>query len=130
MLVDSRRHLTEAGESYRQHLLFAALVGAMLIGAGLACMLHALIPAICRRTASQTVARLTELFHDRSRLPQTAAATSGSLVLVGLIALAAPLAVLLITAPAAMIAAPLALLLAAVPVVYLWTNPDLEPVAS
>lgn len=128
MLSESHQHLAEAGESYTEHLLFAALVGAMLLGAGLACMLHALIPAICRRTASRTVAYLTELFGDRSRLREVAGATSGSLVLVGLLAISVPIGLLLVaTAATAVIAAPLALLLAAVPLAYLCTNPDLEP---
>lgn len=129
MIGISRVHLTEARESYFQHLAFAFLVGAMLVGAGVACVLHSLIPGICTRTASQTVQCLTELFRDRSRLRGVASVMSGSLVLVGLLGLAVPMIVaLLVIASSAVIAAPLALTVAAVPVAYLWSNPDLNPV--
>lgn len=129
MLVQSRIHLTEARETYPKHLLFAALVGAMLLGAGLACILHAVIPALCRRTASQTVQAISELFRDRSRLGGVASAMSGSLVLVGLTMLSAAMALpLLMVAGGAVIAFPLALLVVAVPAAYLWSNPDLNPV--
>ena len=130
MIASSRVHLVEAQESYRQHLAFAFLVGAMLLGAGIACVLHSIIPAVCTRTASQTVQCLTELFRDRSRLGAVASAMSGSLVLVGLIGLAAPLAVaLLLLAGSTVIAAPLAAIVAAVPVTYLVSNPQLNPVS-
>lgn len=129
MIAQSRLHLREARESYFQHLLFASLVGAMLAGAGIACVLHAIIPGICRRTASQTVQCLTELFRDRSRLAGVASATSGSLVLVGLLALTLPLILAaFFLAESAVIALPMALLVAAVPVAYLVSNPDLNPV--
>ena len=129
MIVSSRVHLVEARETYIQHLVFAFFVGAMLVGAGVACILHSLIPGICRRTASQTVQCMTELFRDRSRLRGVASVTSGSLVLVGLLGLAAPPAIaLLLLAGSAIIAIPLALTVAAVPITYLCTNPDLNPV--
>ncbi len=129
MLAQSRLHLVEARESYGHHLMFAGLVGAMLAGAGLACILHALVPGLCRRTASQTVQGLTELFRDRSRLGQVASAMSGSLVLVGLVALAAPIAILLIAASGQhVVGTPLALITLAVPAAYLWSNPELNPV--
>ena len=129
MIATSRLHLAEARESYLQHLAFAFLVGAMLAGVGIACMLHAVIPGIGTRTGSQTVQCLTELFRDRSRLRGVASVMSGSLTLVGLLTLSAPMIVaLLVSAGSAVIAAPLALLVAAVPVAYLYTNPDLNPV--
>ena len=129
MLTSSRLHLVEARESYPRHLAFALTVGAMLAGAGIACILHAFIPGICRRTASQTVQCLTELFRDRSRLGRVASVMSGSLVLVGLLALALPMmAALLIAASSAVIALPMSLIIGAVPVAYLWSNPDLNPV--
>ena len=101
----------------------------MLVGAGIACILHALIPGCCRRTASRTVQCMTELFRDRSRLPGAVSELSGSLVLVGLLALSLPaLGLLLMLAQHTVIALPLALVLAAVPAIYLWSNPDLNPV--
>lgn len=129
MLLSSRLHLIEARESYGQHLAFAFVVGTLLAGAGIACILHALIPGICRRTASQTVQCLTELFRDRSRLAGVASVMSGSLVFVGLLVLTLPvMAALLLLAGSAIIAVPLALTVGAVPVAYLWSNPDLNPV--
>ncbi|WP_294173162.1 DUF6356 family protein [uncultured Sphingomonas sp.] len=128
MLGSAHRHLAEAGESYTEHLVFASVVGTMLVGAGLACVLHALMPAICQRTASQTVQALTELFRDRSRLGAVASGASGSLVLVGLLALVLPLAVAVILLAQASVALPLALMLLAVPGAFLWSNPDLNPV--
>jgi hypothetical protein len=128
MLGSAHRHLSEAGESYAQHLLFALVVGTMLVGAGLACVLHALMPALCQRTASQTVQALTELFRDRSRLSSVASASSGSLVLVGLLALVLPLAAAVILLGHASVGLSLALVLLAVPGAFLWSNPQLNPV--
>jgi hypothetical protein len=128
MLGSAHRHLAEAGESYTEHLVFAALVGTMLVGAGIACVLHALMPALCQRTASRTVHALGELFRDRSRLGAVAAASSGSLVLVGLLALVLPLAAVVVLLANASVALPLALMLLAVPGAFLWSNPDLHPV--
>jgi len=130
MIAVSRTHLTEARESYGQHLAFALLVGAMMVGAGVACILHAVIPGICTRTASQTVQCLSELFRDRSRLRGVASAMSGSLVLVGLLAIAVPMIVALgLIATKSIVAVPLALVVAAVPAAYIWSNPELNPVS-
>ncbi|MGD6617793.1 hypothetical protein VWT14_22375, partial [Xanthomonas citri pv. citri] len=82
----------------------------------------------CQRTASQTVQALTELFRDRSRLSAVASAVSGSLVLVGLLALVVPLAAGVLLLAHASFGLPLALMLLAVPGAFLWSNPDLNPV--
>src|SRR5690349_18240524 len=87
MLTQCRYHLRDAGESYFEHLAFASLVGLMAIGAGLACLIHALIPALCQRTCSSTVRLLQELFADRSQLQVIAARASGATTFVGLVAL-------------------------------------------
>lgn len=54
-------HPKSVGESYWQHLWMASCFsGRMLVGA-LACFIHALIPGLCVKTGSRTIADL----HDR-----------------------------------------------------------------
>ena len=64
-------HPATVGESYWQHMRVAAGFGARLIGAGLACLVHAVLPFAFVRTGSTTVVRL----HERmvtSRAPSQA----------------------------------------------------------
>jgi len=82
MLRASRKHLADAGESYFEHMRFAATVGVLAIGAGLACLLHALIPCVCPRTCSRTVALLQDLFADRRRLAAVSSQSSGVVIFV------------------------------------------------
>lgn len=129
ILADSRDHLRGAGESYFAHLRFAALVGGMLVGAGVACILHSLVPALCTSTASRTVERLTRLFKDRSILPEVAAQSSGTLTMILLLSLALPLAtIMLLLSTHLALAGPMALLTLGVPAAYLWSNPALDAV--
>ena len=51
-------HPRSVGETYGEHLRAAAGFGFALIGAGLACLLHALLPFLYVRTGSETVQRL------------------------------------------------------------------------
>jgi hypothetical protein len=128
MFAAARDHLNEARESYFEHLRFASLVGAMLLAAGVACLVHALMPAVCRRSASGIVRLVSELMIDRSRLRTAVKAASGPLALVGLLSLCAVPAGLLFSAGVHPITLPLALLLAGLPVAYVASNPDLDPV--
>ena len=105
MIDKCEAHLAEAGESYFEHLRFAGGVGLMLIAAGLACVLHALIPACCTKTASATIARLNQLFQDRGELDDALDQVSGALTLVGLIALALPCTAILLVAGSAQLPA-------------------------
>ena len=129
MLTKCRKHLQEAEETYFQHLAFASLVGLMAIGAGLACLIHALVPALCQRTCSSTIRLLEELFADRSRLPVIAARASGATTFVGLVALSLYAAIppIIVGADAgfAAVAFGLAMIL---PVTFLATNPELAAV--
>ena len=61
-------HPATVGESYGEHLQVAGSFGvAMLVGA-LGCFVHALVPALCKRTGSTTVKRLhARLTHDPQR---------------------------------------------------------------
>jgi hypothetical protein len=51
-------HPRSVGESYFEHLAMAGGFAVRLLGAGLACLIHALIPALFQTTASDTVLRL------------------------------------------------------------------------
>ena len=70
MIAESRAHLRAGGESYWQHWRFATTVGALAIAAGLACLVHAVVPALCTGTASRTIRRLTWLFDHRDAVDQ------------------------------------------------------------
>lgn len=48
MVSSGRAHLAQAGESYLDHLSFALAVGLAALGAGVACIIHAFIPAVCQ----------------------------------------------------------------------------------
>ncbi|USI73150.1 DUF6356 family protein [Sphingomonas morindae] len=54
-------HPRAVGEGYFAHMGTALGFAGTLLGAGLACGVHALVPALCERTASRAIARL----HDR-----------------------------------------------------------------
>ncbi|MBM3542816.1 MAG: hypothetical protein FJX51_12290, partial [Alphaproteobacteria bacterium] len=51
-------HPESVGESYVQHLAFAASVGARMIVAGVACMIHGILPFLFVRTGSRTIVAL------------------------------------------------------------------------
>ena len=127
MIRHSKQHLVEAGEGYFEHLTFAATIGLMALAAGLACLIHALIPALCTRTASRTIGLLNQLLADRSRAAEIrdqsieAIAFSALIVAAGLI----PLAFLLTSAPVAL-ALVYGALAFALPVTLLLSNPELE----
>ena len=88
MFQASRRHLSQVGESYFEHMRFALTVGFLACGAGLACILHALIPAVCEQSCSRTVGHLQSLFADRNQLPLVIEQSSGVLTFLGLCVLA------------------------------------------
>jgi hypothetical protein len=52
------RHPRSVGESYGEHARVAGSFGVALFGAGLACLVHAAIPVLFTRTASDTIRRL------------------------------------------------------------------------
>jgi hypothetical protein len=57
-------HPRSLDESYGEHLRHAFAFGTTLIGAGIACLIHALVPALFVRTGSTTILRL----HERMRV--------------------------------------------------------------
>lgn len=128
MLRSSRAHLADVGENYFEHMRFAMLVGALAVGAGLACILHAIIPGICQTTCSRAVASLQRLFADRSQLGRTVSENSALIlfvVLTGVSCLTA-LALAICTAGTlvGLVVIPQAF---ALPLIFLSQNPRLEP---
>jgi len=130
MLQASKAHLAGVGESYFEHMRFAVIVGALATGAGLACLVHAFVPACCERTCSRTVSQLQQLFADRSMLPSVMAASSGVLIFVVLVllSLVCAVAVAFCTASSA-IALVLMPQAFALPLIYLAQNRGLDPAA-
>jgi hypothetical protein len=66
-------HPRSVGESYAEHFAMAARFGAALIAAGIACLVHAVVPALCTSTASREVARLHDVLvvsRSRRRMPE------------------------------------------------------------
>jgi len=51
-------HPRSVGESYAEHFRTAACFGLALVSGGVACLAHALVPALFERTGSRTVKRL------------------------------------------------------------------------
>ena len=58
-------HPASLGETYTEHFLAASRIGFTMLGAGLACLAHALVPATFETTASRTVRRLNANLESR-----------------------------------------------------------------
>ena len=63
-------HPRSVGESYLEHQRHAFGFGISLLGAALACLVHALVPGLFVRTGSDTIKRL----HERMVVNRTALA--------------------------------------------------------
>ena len=61
------QHPAAAGETYLAHLRTAAGFGVQMVSAGLACLVHALLPFLFVRTGSDCIGRLHERKHARRR---------------------------------------------------------------
>jgi hypothetical protein len=76
MRISFSEHPASVGESYGEHLAMASGFGLAMIGGGLACLLHGLLPFLCVRTGSSVIRNLHErMVAHRGR---KAAATPGS----------------------------------------------------
>lgn len=62
-------HPRQVGESYGEHAAVAARFGVTLLIAGLACLVHAVIPSLFTRTGSDTVKRLHGRLSARTPKP-------------------------------------------------------------
>ena len=60
-------HPRSVEESYFEHLVFAGKFSAKLILAGLAALVHALIPCLFEKTASRMIAEMYAKTHNRGQ---------------------------------------------------------------
>lgn len=51
-------HPRSVRESYVEHAVAAGTIGMRMIAGGLACLVHAVVPAMCVRTGSTTIKQL------------------------------------------------------------------------
>ena len=58
-------HPRDIGETYGEHAGHALFIGTRMIGAGLACLVHALIPGLFVTTATSTVNDVVTLMEQR-----------------------------------------------------------------
>ena len=63
-------HPRDIGETYGEHAGHAVYIGLKMLGAGLACLIHALLPGLFVRTASDTVEDIQSLMTKRTRQAQ------------------------------------------------------------
>jgi len=123
----SKAHLAAVQETYFQHMRFASTVGAMLAAAGIACILHSLLPSVCTGTASRTIRRLNTLLDDRQTLADARRNTGEAVSFVMLLTISTIAAVSLWLAGAsAVVALPLTFIALGLPAALLITNPELE----
>lgn len=126
MIQQSRAHLRDAGEGYWQHFRFATTFGLLALAAGIAAMLHAIIPGICTGTASRIVRHLAQLLEDRSRIDAVESEAVEARAFVMLLILASA-----VVAPLWLLHAPMALKVAytvlayALPAALMVSNPEL-----
>jgi len=63
-----QRHPRTVGETYLEHLVVAATFGVLMIGGGLACLVHAVIPDVFEHTGSRVIGMLnTRMVTNRHR---------------------------------------------------------------
>jgi hypothetical protein len=60
-----QEHPRSLGMSWAEHGIGAVVIGARMVGAGLACMVHAAIPALFTETAGRTVMSLHDYMMRR-----------------------------------------------------------------
>ncbi|PTS83909.1 MULTISPECIES: DUF6356 family protein [unclassified Caulobacter] len=71
MLKSFTHHPDSVGETYGQHMGVAFGFGMTLIGAGLACLVHGLLPFAFERTGSDTVRGLNDRLSRRRAVAET-----------------------------------------------------------
>jgi len=62
-------HPRSVGETYAEHFRIAFCFGGAMVSGGLACIAHALLPALFERTGSSTVKKLYEEMNSRQPGP-------------------------------------------------------------
>lgn len=76
-------HPESLDESYFEHQSVAASYGWSLIGAGLACLVHAVFPALCTTTGSQATKRIYARMTGRIDPPKGPAPAASYVLLMG-----------------------------------------------
>jgi uncharacterized protein DUF6356 len=71
-------HPASVGESYLEHLGRATGFGVRMVLAGLACLLHGLLPFMFQRTGSRAISELHERMVVSRRVTRHAAAVHGA----------------------------------------------------
>jgi hypothetical protein len=66
LLTAFARHPQSVGESYGEHAVFAGRFGCTLLLAGMAALVHAILPFAFEKTASRMVLRLHDRITNRS----------------------------------------------------------------
>ena len=66
MIKDSKEHLNKANESYIQHFKAAIRIGFIMIIGGFQAILHAIIPGILTKSASEKIKKLYNFVSDRN----------------------------------------------------------------
>ena len=126
MIFQSRAHLRDAGEGYWQHFRFATTFGLLAMAAGIAALLHALIPGLCTHTASRIIRHLGHLIDDRTKIDALESEAVEARAFVMLLILATA-----VVAPLWLLGAPLILKIAysllayALPAALMISNPEL-----
>ena len=72
MLDAFTTHPHAVGETYGEHAHIAASFGLEMIGAGLACLVHAILPFACETTASRKIRALHARMEGRRVPPRPA----------------------------------------------------------
>ena len=66
MIKDSKEHLNKTNESYIQHFKAAITIGFIMIIGGFQAILHAIIPGILTKSASEKIKKLYEFISKRN----------------------------------------------------------------
>jgi hypothetical protein len=62
-------HPASVGESYTEHLLRAVCFGTRMVFAGMACLVHGILPFLFVRTGSRAIAELNDRMTSGRRAP-------------------------------------------------------------
>lgn len=60
-------HPNDVGETYVQHAVRAARIGITMIGTGVACLIHAVVPSAFETTGSRVIHRLSDELSARGK---------------------------------------------------------------
>ena len=65
MIKDSKKHLKDANETYIQHFNAALKIGFIMIFGGFQALIHAIIPGIFKKSASDKIKSLYHYIDNR-----------------------------------------------------------------